>query len=81
MSRLPDDTFPLDKVSAELNRVFAQVHMNEPVQSLLVVHGVPLNGNEFFDLCPDPHGQQKELKTNPELLRRHTGTRLRWRQW
>ena len=31
MSRLPDDTFPLDKISEELNRVFASVHMNEPV--------------------------------------------------
>ena len=31
--RLPDDTFPLDTISAELNRVFASVHMSEPVSS------------------------------------------------
>ena len=24
---LPDDTFPLDAISVELNRVFASVHM------------------------------------------------------
>ena len=33
MSLLPDDTFPLDTISAELNRVFAAVHMSEPVSS------------------------------------------------
>ena len=33
VSRLPDEAFPLDKISAELNRVFASVHMNEPVSS------------------------------------------------
>ena len=37
MSRLASDTFPLDKISAELNRVFASVHMNEPVSSTLAV--------------------------------------------
>ena len=31
VSRLPDDTFPLDTISAELHRVFASVHMSEPV--------------------------------------------------
>ena len=33
VSRLPDDTFPLDKISAELNRAFSSVHINEPVSS------------------------------------------------
>ena len=33
VSRLPDDTFPLDTISAELNRVFASVHMSESVSS------------------------------------------------
>ena len=33
VSRLPDDTFPLDTIYAELNRVFASVHMSEPVSS------------------------------------------------
>ena len=33
VSRLRDDTFPLDTISAELNRVFASVHMSEPVSS------------------------------------------------
>ena len=70
----------------EHNREFASVHMNESVSStpaiLLVVPGVPMNGNEFPDLCvliiagdnPDPHLQRKELKTNPELPRPHSGT-------
>ena len=30
---LPDDTFPLDTISAELDRVFASAHMSEPVSS------------------------------------------------
>ena len=33
VSGLPDDTFPLDTISAELNRVFASVRMSEPVSS------------------------------------------------
>ena len=33
VSRLLDDTFPLDTISAELNRVFASVLMSEPVSS------------------------------------------------
>ena len=33
VSRLPDDTFLLDTISAKLNRVFASVHMSEPVSS------------------------------------------------
>ena len=33
VSRLPDDTFPQDTISVELNRVFASVHMSEPVSS------------------------------------------------
>ena len=33
VSRLPDDTFPLDAISLELNRVFASVHMSEHVSS------------------------------------------------
>ena len=33
VSRLPDDTFPLDAISVELNRVFASVHMSEHLSS------------------------------------------------
>ena len=33
VSRLSTDTFPLDTISSELNRVFASVHMSEPVSS------------------------------------------------
>ena len=33
VSPLPDDTFPLNTISAELNRVFASVHMSVPVSS------------------------------------------------
>ena len=56
-----------------------------PLQSLLVVPGVPMNGNGFSDLCaliiagdnPDPHLQQKEHEINPELFRPHSGTHLK----
>ena len=34
VSRLPDGAFPLDTISAELNRVFASGHMSEPVSSI-----------------------------------------------
>ena len=37
VSRLPDDAFPRDTISAELNRVFASVHMSEPVSSTPVI--------------------------------------------
>ena len=33
VSQLPDDIFPMDKISAELNRVFPTAHMNEPESS------------------------------------------------
>ena len=33
MSRPPDDTFPLDAIAVDLNRVFASVHMSEHVSS------------------------------------------------
>ena len=33
VSRLPDDTFPLDAISVEINRVLASVHMSEHVSS------------------------------------------------
>ena len=33
VSRLPDDTFPPDTISAELNHMFDSVHMSEPVSS------------------------------------------------
>ena len=89
VSRLPDDTFPLDTISAELNRVLASVHMSEPVSSLqllrflLVVPGAQTNGNESHEMrvpiiggdSPDPHLRQKEHKIT--LLRPHSGTRLR----
>ena len=50
-----------------------------PLLFLLVVPGVPLNGNEFLDLCanvtagdnPDPHFQRKEPQIILELLRPH----------
>ena len=37
VSRHPDDTFPLDKISAELYRMFASVHMNEPMSSTTAI--------------------------------------------
>ena len=37
VSWLPDDTCPLDTISAELNRVFASVPMSEPVSSTTAI--------------------------------------------
>ena len=53
-----------------------------PLQILLVVPGVPMNGNEFLDLCAliiagtiqTPLLQQKRPEINPELFRPHTTT-------
>ena len=82
VSRLPDDTFPVDTISAELNRVFASVHMSEPVSSTPATPPGHAWGNELHELCvliiardsPDPHLRQKEPKII--LLRPHSGTRL-----
>ena len=56
-----------------------------PLQLLLVVLGVPMNGNGFLDLCalitagdnPDPLLQQIGPDINLELLRPHSETRLK----
>ena len=89
VSRLPDDTFPLDKFSAELDRVFASVHMSEPVSwTPAIPPGRAWNSNErnvLFYLRgriiagdnPDRLLQQKGPDINPELLRPHSGTRLK----
>ena len=44
---LPDDTFPRDKISAELNRVFVSVHMNEPVSSTVDEITAFMNGRNM----------------------------------
>ena len=87
VSRLPDDTFPLDAISAELNCAFASVHMSQPVSSTPAIRAGrawgPTNGNEFHDLCvlviagdsPDPHLRQKEPQIT--LHHPHGWTRLR----
>ena len=86
VSRLPDDTFPLDTISAELNRVFASVHMSEPVSSTPAIPpGRAWSSNEreraprtvliIAGDSPDPHLRQKEPQII--LLRPHTGTLLR----
>ena len=87
VSRLPDDTFPLDAISVELNRVFASVHMSEHVsstlRSLLVVPGAQTSENESHEIrvliivgdSPNPQLRQREHKIT--LLRPHSGTLLR----
>ena len=89
VSRLTDDTFPLDKFSAELDRVFASVRMSEPVSSTPAIPpGRAWSSNERNELLylrgriiagdnPDPLLQQKGPDINPELLRPHSGTRLK----
>ena len=53
VSRLPDDTFPLDAISVELNRVFASVHMSAPA----IPHGGAwsLNERQRVPRNPRPH--------------------------
>ena len=46
VSWLPDDTFPLDTISAELHRVFASVHMSERVSSTPIPPGRAWSSNE-----------------------------------
>ena len=84
VSQLPGDTFPLDTISAELNRVFASVHMSERVSSTPAIPpGAQTNENELHETrvliiagdSPDPLLRQKEHRTT--LLRPHSGTRLR----
>ena len=86
VSRLLDDTFPLDAISVELNLVFASVHMSEHVSAtpaLLVVPGAQTSENVSHEIrvliiagdSPDPHLRQREDKIN--LLRPHSGTLLR----
>ena len=72
VSRLPDDTFPLDTMSAELNRVFASVHMSESCvfNSSHEIRVLIIAGDS-----PDPHLRQREHKIT--LLRPYSGTRLR----
>ena len=73
------DTFPLDAISVELNRVFASVHMSEHVSSIPAIppgrawssnerERVPRNPGD----SPNPHLRQRENKIN--LLRPHSGT-------
>ena len=76
VSWLPDDTFSLDTISAELNRVFASVHMSEPVSSTPAIRA---------PRTVSPHhrwGQSRPTfaaERTPQniLLRPHRGTRLR----
>ena len=58
VSRLPDDTFPLDAISVELNRVFASVHMSEHVSSTPAIPpGRSWSSNERENVSrnPRPH--------------------------
>ena len=86
VSRLPDGTFSLDTISAELNRVFASVQMSEPVSS---APGRAWRSNERERVprsvrTHSPLGsvqshvfRQEEPKIRLEPLRSHNGTRLR----
>ena len=58
VSRLPDDTFPLDAISVELNRVFASVHMNKHVSSTPAIppgRAWSSNERERVPRNPRPH--------------------------
>ena len=58
VSRLPDDTFPLDAISVEHNRVFASVHMSEHVSSTPAIprdRAWSSNERERVPRNPRPH--------------------------
>ena len=76
VSRLPDDTFPLDAISVEFNRVFASVHMSEPVSS---THAVPsgrawsTNERERVPRPARPHRHWRQSRTT-----NHSASSAQW---
>ena len=83
VSRLPDDTFPLDAISVELNRVFASVHMSEHVSSTPAIppfRAWSPNERERVSRNPRPHhrwGQSRPTFAT-ERTQNHSASSAQW---
>ena len=83
VSRLPDDTFPLDAISVGLNRVFASVHMSEHVSSIPAIpprRAWSSNGRERVSRNPRPHhrwGQSRPTFAT-ERTQNHSASSAQW---
>ena len=83
VSRLPDDTFPLDAISVELNRVFASVHMSEHVSSAPAIHpGRAWSSNEQERVSRNPRPHHRWGQSRPtfatERTQSHSASSAQW---
>ena len=83
VSRLPDDMFPLDAISVELNRVFASVHMSEHVSSTLAIppgRAWSLNERERVPRNPRHHHRWGQSRPTfaAERTQNHSASSAQW---
>ena len=83
VSRLPDDTFPLDAISVEINRVLASVHMSEHVSStpaILPGHAWSSNERERVSRNPRPHHRWGQSRPTfaAERTQNHSASSAQW---
>ena len=83
VSRLPDDTFPLDAISVELNRVFASVHMSEHVSSTPAIPpGRAWSSNERERVSRNPRPHHRWGQSRPtfatERTQNHSASSAQW---
>ena len=73
VSRLHDDTFPLDAISVELNRVFASVHMSEHVSSIPAIPpGRAWSSNERERVPRNPRSRHRWRQSRPTFAAKRT---------
>ena len=73
VSRLPDDTFPLDAISVEHNRVFASVHMSEQVSSTPAIPpGRAWSSNERERVSRNPRPHHRWGQSRPTFVAERT---------
>ena len=73
VSRLPDDTFPLDTISAELNCVVASVHVSEPVSSTPAIPpGRAWSSNERERVSRNPRPHHRWGQSRPTFAAERT---------
>ena len=83
VSRLPDDTFPLDTISAELNCVVASVHVSEPVSSTPAIPpGRAWSSNERERVSRNPRPHHRWGQSRPtfvgERTQNHSPSSAQW---
>ena len=76
-------TFPLDAISAELNRVFASVHMSEPVSSTPAIPpGRAWSSNERERVPRNPRPHHRWGQSRPafaaERTQNHSASSAQW---